>query len=155
MAKESLSILCTERGSYMYMDARMRAKSLQFCLTLCNLHPTRLLCPRDSPGKNTVMGFCDLLQGLFPTQRWNCVSLGLLHWKVCSLPLASLVKPYIYIYICVCVYILDRYMWLKIHILILHSYYIQKTGKVPICANIIKFSEYVKWWNDSKIIPQS
>lgn len=36
----------------------------------------------------------------------------------------------------------------------LHSYYIQKTGRVPICANIIKFSEYVKWWNDSKIIPQ-
>ena len=31
------------------------------------LQPTSLLCPRDSPGKNTGMGFHALLQGIFST----------------------------------------------------------------------------------------
>ena len=35
------------------------------------LHPTRLLCPWDSPGKNTGVGCHALLQGIFPTQEWN------------------------------------------------------------------------------------
>ena len=35
------------------------------------LQPTRLLCPRDSPGKNTGEGCHFLLQGLFPTQGLN------------------------------------------------------------------------------------
>ena len=36
----------------------MRAESLQSCLTLCNpMDSVRLLCPRDSPGKNTGVGF--------------------------------------------------------------------------------------------------
>ena len=35
----------------------MCAKSLQSCLTLCDpMEPTRLLCPWDSPGKNTRVG---------------------------------------------------------------------------------------------------
>ena len=40
-------------------SAWMHAKSLQSCSTLCNPrgHPTRLLCPWDSPGKNTGVGF--------------------------------------------------------------------------------------------------
>ena len=33
--------------------------------------PTRLLCPWDSPGKNTGVGGHSLLQGIFPTQRSN------------------------------------------------------------------------------------
>ena len=37
--------------------------------------PTRLLCPWDSPGKNTGVG-CHALQGIFPTQGLNQ---GLLH----------------------------------------------------------------------------
>ena len=37
------------------------AKSLQSCLTLCD--PARLLCPWESPGKNTGVGCCVLLQG--------------------------------------------------------------------------------------------
>ena len=44
------------------------------CLTLLQtrgLQPTRLLCPWDSPGKNTGMGCCVLLQGIFPTQASN------------------------------------------------------------------------------------
>ena len=42
---------------------------LQSCLTLCNpidCKPTRLLCPWDSPGKNTGVGCHALLQGIFP-----------------------------------------------------------------------------------------
>ena len=32
------------------------------------LQPIRLLCPRDSPGKNTGVGCHFLLPGIFPTQ---------------------------------------------------------------------------------------
>ena len=32
------------------------------------LQPTRLLCPWNSPGKNTGLGCHSLLQGIFPTQ---------------------------------------------------------------------------------------
>ena len=39
------------------------------------LQPTRLLCPRDSPGKNTAVDSHSLLQGISPTQGSN---LGLL-----------------------------------------------------------------------------
>ena len=35
------------------------------------LQTTRLLCPRDSPNKNTGVGCHFLLQGTFPTQRLN------------------------------------------------------------------------------------
>ena len=35
------------------------------------LWPTRLLCPRNSPGKNTGVGSHSLLQGTFPTQGSN------------------------------------------------------------------------------------
>ena len=35
------------------------------------LWPTRLLCPWDSPGKNTGVGSHSLLQGIFPTQDSN------------------------------------------------------------------------------------
>ena len=41
------------------------------------LYPTRLLCPWDSPGKNTGASSHSLLQEIFPTQGSN---LGLLHW---------------------------------------------------------------------------
>ena len=48
------------------------AKSL---LTLCNpmdcMQPTRLLCPWDSPGKNTGVSCHALLQGIFLTQGLN------------------------------------------------------------------------------------
>ena len=35
------------------------------------LQPTRLLCPWDSPGKNTGVGCHALFQGIFPTQQLN------------------------------------------------------------------------------------
>ena len=47
----------------------------------CGLSPTRLLCPWDSPGKNTGVGCHALLQGIFPTQGWNSHLLRLLHWQ--------------------------------------------------------------------------
>ena len=42
------------------------------------LQPTRFLCPRDSPGKNTGVGCHFLLQGISPTQESNP---GLLHCR--------------------------------------------------------------------------
>ena len=50
------------------------------CLTLCDPIDcsTRLLCPRNYPGKYTGVGSHLLLQGIFPTQGWN---LGLLHCR--------------------------------------------------------------------------
>ena len=44
------------------------AKSLQLCLALCDPmnHTPRLLCPWDSPGKNSGVGCHALLQGTFP-----------------------------------------------------------------------------------------
>ena len=46
----------------------------------------RLLCPQDSPGKNTGVG-CHVLQGIFPTQRLNLHLLYLWYWQAGSLPL--------------------------------------------------------------------
>ena len=51
----------------------------QSCPTLCDpmdCSPPRLLCPWNSPGKNTGVGCHSLLQGIFPTQESN---LCLLH----------------------------------------------------------------------------
>ena len=60
------------------------------------LQPTRLLCPWDSPGKNTGMGGHFLLQGNFPTPglnprlpcllRWRQV---LYHWAICGAPTSA------------------------------------------------------------------
>ena len=42
------------------------------------LEPARLLCPWDSPGKNTEVGYHVLLQGIFLTQGLNP---GFLHGR--------------------------------------------------------------------------
>ena len=49
--------------------------------------PSRLLCPWDSPSKNTGVGCHALLQGIFTTRGSNPCLLHLLHWKASSLPL--------------------------------------------------------------------
>ena len=57
-----------------FSNACMHAKSLQSC-RLCQLHgqqPTRLLCPRDSPGKNTGVGCHFLLRSV----AQSCPALG-------------------------------------------------------------------------------
>ena len=53
-----------------------------------------LLCPWDSPGKNTGVGCQAILQGIFLTQGSNWSLSGLLHWQADSLPLAPPGKPY-------------------------------------------------------------
>ena len=60
---------------------------------LYELQPTRLLCPWDSPGRNTGMGCRDPLQGIFPNQGWNLWLSRLLHWQVGSTPLVPPGKP--------------------------------------------------------------
>ena len=64
------------------------SNSLELCPT-----PVRLLCPWDSPGKNTGMSCCALLQVIFPAQGSNLCLLSLLHWQVGSLPLVLPGKP--------------------------------------------------------------
>ena len=61
------------------------------CLTL--MTRIRLLCPWEFPGKNTGMGCCFLLQGIFPSQGSNPHLLQLLHWQADSLPLSHLRSP--------------------------------------------------------------
>ena len=57
--------------------------------------PNRLLCPWNSPGKDTVVGCQFLLQGIFLTSGSNPRLLSLLHWQADSLPLAPPGKPVI------------------------------------------------------------
>ena len=68
----------------------MRVKLLQSCPTLCNPMDSsplpRLLCPWDSPGKNTGVGCHALLQGIGPIQGLNPCLLHPLHWQAGSLP---------------------------------------------------------------------
>ena len=62
-------------------------------VTLWTIYPARLLCPWESPGKNTRVGFHALLLGIFPTQGSNPHLLPLLHWRTGSWPLAPPGKP--------------------------------------------------------------
>ena len=51
-------------------------KLLQLCLILCdpiNCSPSRLLCPWDSPSKNTGVGCYSLLQRISPIQHLLCL----------------------------------------------------------------------------------
>ena len=64
--------------------ACMCAKSLQSCLTLCSpmdCSPPGSSVHGDSPGKNIGVDCHALLQGSFPTQRWNPSLLQLLHCR--------------------------------------------------------------------------
>ena len=74
----------------------MCAQLLQPCSTFCDPHglqPTRVLCPWDSPGKNTGVGCRSLLQGIFPTQGWNLCLLYLLHRRWILYPQSHLGSP--------------------------------------------------------------
>ena len=52
-------------------------KVAQTCLTLCDSMdcspPGRLVCPWNSPGQNTGVGSCTILERIFPTQGSNPV----------------------------------------------------------------------------------
>ena len=64
---ESLLIPCQFTMSACALSRSVLPDSLQHP----GLWPTRLLCPWDSPDKNTGMGCHALLQGIFPTQGSN------------------------------------------------------------------------------------
>ena len=57
------------------------------------LQPAKLLCPWDSPGKNTRVGCCALLQGIFLAQGLNLHLLRLLRWQAGPLPLVPHRRP--------------------------------------------------------------
>ena len=78
---------------YARVCACMLCRFSHVSLQRYGLQPTRLLCPWDSPGKNTAVGCHALLQEIFPTQESNPSLLCLLHWQVCSLPLVPPRKP--------------------------------------------------------------
>ena len=63
------------------------------CLGPYRLQPTKILCPWDSPGKNTGVGFHFLLQGIFLTQGSNQCLWNLPHWQVDSLLLSHRGSP--------------------------------------------------------------
>ena len=70
--------------------------ALPLCSVMSNswqphgLQSARLLCPWDSPGKNTRVGCHALLQGIFPSQGSN---LHLLHCRQVLYPLSHLGSP--------------------------------------------------------------
>ena len=78
-------ILRETENTFLYIFMCVHTRSLQSCPSPCD---PRLLCPWDSPGKNTEMACHALLQGIFPTQGSNSLILCLLHWQAGSLPLA-------------------------------------------------------------------
>ena len=64
--------------------AYVHSKLLKLSMTLLRPYgpyPTRLLCPWDSPGKNTGVGHHAFLQGIFPTQGSSQLLLQLLHFS--------------------------------------------------------------------------
>ena len=83
--------LCTSGSKFplFYKDTRSYWSRAYLCSCVCSgvsnssqthgLELTRLLCPWDSPGKNTGAGCHFLLQGIFPTQGLNPRLLCLLH----------------------------------------------------------------------------
>ena len=68
-----------------YLIRRCSCSVVSDSLGAHGLQPAWLLCPWDSPGKNTRVGCHYPLQGIFPTQGSDP---KLLHWQADSLPLA-------------------------------------------------------------------
>ena len=72
--------------------------------------PTRLLCPWDSPGKNTGVGCCALLHGIFPTQESNPYLQHLLHCRQFISPLTTCSQDAI-VNVCLWGEIIDTQGW--------------------------------------------
>ena len=85
------STLCRPRSGHERESVRSSGVSDSF--QPHRLWPTKLLCPWNSPGKNTGIGCHALLQGIFLTQGSNLCLLCLLHWQANSLPLMPPGKP--------------------------------------------------------------
>ena len=69
---------CRLEPPYVAESESVRHSVVSISLWSHRLLPARLLCPGDSPGKNTGVGCHFLLQGIFPTQGSNP---GLLHCR--------------------------------------------------------------------------
>ena len=79
--------MCTNKATLLQL-MKPAAAAAQSCLTLCKPPWTvaaRLLCPWGAPGKNTGVGCCFLLQGIFPIQDLKLCLLHLLHGQADSL----------------------------------------------------------------------
>ena len=76
---------------------RLRHSVVSNSLLPHGLQPARLLCLRDSAGKNTGVGCHTLLQGIFPTQGSNlCLShLRPLAGRSTSVTREALIHPYL------------------------------------------------------------
>ena len=122
---------------------RRYAKSLQLCLTLCDLmdcmQPARLLCPWNSPGKNTGRDCHFLHQGIFLTQGSNpflmspALAGGLFTtsttWEV------MILKKQIHIYICIYIHI-HTYKYIYIHMYIYVCVYIYAAKSLQSCLTL-------------------
>ena len=75
------------RTGMMCACVRMLSSSVMSDSPQSCLQPTRLLCPWDSPEKNTGVGHRFLLQGIFLTQGSKPNLSCFLHWQAGSLPL--------------------------------------------------------------------
>ena len=75
------------RTGMMCACVRMLSSSVMSDSPQSCLQPTRLLCPWDSPEKNTGVGHRFLLQGIFLTQGSKPNLSCFLHWRAGSLPL--------------------------------------------------------------------
>ena len=91
---------CTNQYSAEYSrggDACQVTSFVSDSLQPYGLNTARLLCPLDSPGKNTGVGCHALHQGIFLTQGLNPHILCFLHWQVGSPACMSPGKPeYVY-----------------------------------------------------------
>ena len=104
-----------------------------------------LLCPQDSPGKNTGEGCHGILQGIFPTQRLNQCLLHLLHWQASSLPLVPSGKPicvYTCLYLCMHVKV---YTWMYMSPLALGPFN-RGLGQKPIHILTPLCPHSNQWW---------
>ena len=82
---------------YVVWSEVLVSQSCPNSLTPHGLQPARLLCPWNSPGKNTEAGSHFLLQGIFLTQELN---LGLLHCRQILYHLSHMGKPMVFITSC-------------------------------------------------------
>ena len=93
---------------YVCVHARSVTSFVSDSLRPYGLHPARLLCQWDSPGKNTGVGCHAVLQGIFLTQGSN-LDLPCLH-------------VYVYVCVCMCIYMyMCVYSW-NIYLGVLYLY---------------------------------
>ena len=93
-------------GPLLFVSVYWSLSCIQLFVTSWTM-PTRLLCPCDSPGKNTGVGSQSLLQGIFLTHGYNP---GLLSFRQILYHLRH--QGYYVINICVIMYII-RYLYIN------------------------------------------